>query len=71
MLNEGNKKLLLSICFILLLNLVIRPVIKAWHWKDDEFKLFDLSQQMTNNNTDFYQWLGVEVQLVFICYQGY
>lgn len=60
-LNDGNKKLLRSIAVVLLLNLIIRPVIKAWHWREDEFKLFELSQEMTKNNTDFYQWLGVEV----------
>ncbi|OAD03076.1 hypothetical protein MUCCIDRAFT_162673 [Mucor lusitanicus CBS 277.49] len=38
----------------------IPPVIRAWNWKEDEFKLFELATDMSRNHTNFYQWLGIE-----------
>lgn len=41
--------------------MVFPPLIKTWNWGQDQFDLFDLSTEMQKNNTDFYSWLGVEV----------
>ncbi|KAI8338778.1 hypothetical protein EDC96DRAFT_578737 [Choanephora cucurbitarum] len=50
--------------FVLLLfislGVIIRPVLQAWHWGEDECQLFELSKQLKQDKTDFYTWLGVE-----------
>ncbi|KAI7901932.1 uncharacterized protein BX663DRAFT_512940 [Cokeromyces recurvatus] len=48
------------ICLVLTFHFIIRPIIRTWNWREDEFKLFELSEEMKNNNTDFYTWLGIE-----------
>lgn len=30
-------------------------------WYPDEFKLFELATDMSRNQTNFYQWLDIEV----------
>ncbi|GAN11040.1 DnaJ-domain-containing protein [Mucor ambiguus] len=57
---ERNKTALQIVAFLLLIRLVIPPVIRTWNWREDEFKLFELATDMSRNQTNFYQWLGIE-----------
>ncbi|KAL7333281.1 DnaJ subfamily C member 1 [Mucor circinelloides] len=57
---ERNKAALRVLVSILILRFVIPPVIRAWNWREDEFKLFELAADMNKNQTNFYQWLGIE-----------
>ncbi|KAI8642479.1 hypothetical protein BD408DRAFT_416590 [Parasitella parasitica] len=57
---ERSKAALGVLISILISSLVIPPIIQAWNWGEDEFRLFELATEMNKNQTDFYQWLGIQ-----------
>lgn len=67
MLNDRHKNILRITCLILVLCMVIPPVINTWYWRQDHFTLFDLSQELQKNGTNFYEWLGIEVTDCHCC----
>jgi hypothetical protein len=59
--NDKRKNIIKLIVLLSMLYIVIPPIFNTWNWREDHFKLFDLSMEMQKNNTDFYSYIGVKV----------
>jgi hypothetical protein len=60
------KNIARVICLVFVLYIALPPLIQTWNWREDQFKLFDLSIEMQKNDTNFYTWLGVEVNYLLL-----